>query len=164
MKDTYLMVNGQKIELTAEQKRQLGIVEEKNCFDRVVMLEYYYINSYGAIIRTDDGASGVDDHLYAVANYCTDKDLLRQRALHETLNRLLWRYSMTHDGDKIDWDNIYSPKYIIYRSSGYVRFDVEEYTCHKIENAVYFKYEQTARDAIEEIIKPFMKEHPDFVW
>lgn len=28
MKDTYLMVNGQKIELTAEQKKQLGIVED----------------------------------------------------------------------------------------------------------------------------------------
>lgn len=160
MNDTYLMINGKKIELTDEQKKALGIVE-KNCFDRVDF--YHYIGIYGKIDYIKDNDDDVDNQLYAVANYCTDKDLMHQRALHETLNRLLWRYSMTHDGDKIDWNEL-TCKYAIYYSHSLKQFGIWEMIYCKTENAVYFYSREIALSAIEEIIKPFMKEHPDFIW
>lgn len=173
MNDTYLMVNGKKIELTAEQKKQLGI-EEKSCFDRVTDVRYYYINCEGKVYSTTDTQCSMDKNSHSVANYCTDKDLIYQRSLHETLNRLLWRYSMTHDGDKIVWkkDNsfsttkwrIYKEHYEPYRKFTNSSFQIRASYTAQSEGAIYFYSEQVARDAIEEIVKPFMKEHPDFVW
>lgn len=160
--DTYLMINGQKIELTDEQKKALGVVEEKNCFDRAEW--YYFINCYGEVEECPDMEDYVDSRNYAVANYCTDEDLMKQRAMHETLNRLLWRYSMTHDGDKIDWNDINQSKYRVFYSYGLRLFDVDDWNIHKSNGEIYFYSEDIAINAIEEIIKPFMKEHSDFVW
>lgn len=164
-KDTYLMVNGQKIELTAEQKKQLGIVEEKNCFDRVGNKECYYgIYSDGKVGVAVDSQTLMDDNRYAIANYCTDKDIMHQRALHEILSRLLWRYSMTHDGDKIDWDGTDAKWMIACDNMAPATLNVYcNYTYHN-EGSIYFYKRHTASNAIEEIVKPFMKEHPDFVW
>lgn len=36
--------------------------------------------------------------LYEAANYCTDEELLRRRALYEKLERCLWRFSMENGG------------------------------------------------------------------
>ena len=80
---------------------------------------YYYIQPTGLVVDAFEYHNFFSDHCYGVANYCTDKAIMEQRALHETLNRLLWRYSMEHDGDKIDWESgrgkfrisFYSEKY-----------------------------------------------------
>lgn len=164
MKDTYLMVNGQKIELTEEQKKQLGIVEEKSCFDRVIDARYYYINCEGKVYATTDTQCSMDSNSYSVANYCTDKDLLYQRSLHEILHRLLWRYSMTHDGDKIDWNNWSDYKYVIYYNHNSECVTVERRIFSQDLTCIYFFTEEIAQGAIKEIVAPFMKEHPDFVW
>ena len=163
--ETYLMINGQKIELTEEQKKQLGIVEKQkqNCFDRKAGQTYYYINFTDAIITAKEAGHNFDDNTYNVANYCTDKNIMHQRAMHETLNRLLWRYSMTHDGDKIDWSNRNLKKYNIIFNHDINQFLVA-HRYYTQNNNIYFNDETIAYDAIEEIIKPFMKEHPDFVW
>lgn len=161
MNETYLMINGQKIELTDEQKKALGIVE-KNCFDRADF--YHYIGINGKIKYLKDNDDDVDNQLYAVANYCIDKELMKQRSLHETLNRLLWRYSMTHDGDKIDWNDTNQYKYRVFYSYGLRHFDIDIDSSHKSNGEIYFYAKDIAGNAIEEIIKPFMKEHPDFVW
>lgn len=163
--ETYLMINGQKIELTDEQKKQLGIIEEieeKSCFDRAEW--YYFINCYGEVEECPDMEDYIDNHNYAVANYCTDEELMNQRALHETLNRLLFKYSMTHDGDKIDWNSATMPKWLIYWSHTMSNFYVVDGSSWKADGVVYFYTNDIALKAIEEIVKPFIKEHPDFVW
>ena len=90
-----------------------------------------------------------------------DKELLKQRALEEILARRLWRYSMEHGGDKIDWSDC-ECKYTIY-------YDIEDglfYTsCNttcQTTNTIYFVDRKTALNAIKEVIKPFMEEYPDF--
>lgn len=165
MGNSYLVINGQKIELTDEQKKQLGIIEEKKSyFDRVPYGEAYYsIKSNGGIGCYIDVNDNVDCDMYAIANYCADKNLMEQRTLHETLNRLLWRYSMAHDGDKINWNGCIS-KYAIYYNYSFKRFDTWEMIYNKTENVVYFYSKEVAFKAIEEIVKPFMEEHPEFVW
>ena len=114
--DNYIVINGKKAELTEEQLRALGIeVSNAASFRRAEEGEdYWYIDSMGKVSRFAEEFSGFDTECYNVANYCTDKALIEQRALHEILNRLLWRFSMEHDGDKINWNNFEKPKYTIF--------------------------------------------------
>ena len=175
MSENYIVINGKRAELTEEQLKQLGIeVPKANPFERVVthttndFYSYYFINSYGQVTEaTDKGffnGNGMDDLRFRAANYCTDKGTMEQRALHETLNRLLWRYSMEHEGDKINWDNETQKKAFIYYdhcSCEYiVAYDYRVTTVGEI----YFHTAEVAESAIKEIIEPFMAAHPEFVW
>ncbi len=164
----YICINGNKTELTEEQLKQLGIeLPKANPFARVIPYdEFYYINSIGQVELSHDGGSCVigscDDKRFDIANYCTDKAIMEQRALHETINRLLWRYSMEHDGDKIDWNISDQRKHYIFVDVDTNQFHVDHsWTCCGIDR-IYFYSKRIAEDAIEEIIKPFMKEHPEF--
>lgn len=158
--DNYLVVNGIKIELTEEQLKALGI--KTNAFSRKSNQIYYFIDEYGDVGFHHDNTTW-DATMYNIANYCTDKTLMEQRALHETLNRLLWRFSMEHDGEKIDWKDFNSLKYTIFYNHRTQKFKTN-YSYWMNFSQPYFLTEKIAKQAIEEIIKPFMKEHPEFKW
>ena len=93
---------------------------------------------------------------------------MEQRALHETLSRLLWRFSMQHDGDKIDWNNYSRYKHFIVYDYLDKKFKIDfintMHGCTLKSSAVYFDTSKIAHRAIDEIVLPFMKEHPGFVW
>lgn len=168
----YICINGKKAELTEEQLKALGIeLPKRNPFERVVnntvndFYGYYFITSMGSINEAIDhglqNGNVNDDQRYQVANYCTDRDLIQQRAYYETLNRMLWRYSMEHNGDKINWNlGVTQRKYYILRDGN--KFVVTwGYTCRH-PSATYFISQCVAEAAIKEIIEPFMEAHPDF--
>lgn len=162
--DNYIVINGKKAELTEEQLRALGIgVKKKTVFDREKGEPYYFIHSNGDIVRDIDEEANCDTGCYNVANYCTSLDVMEQRALHETLNRLLWRFSMEHDGEKIDWNNHSQQKYFIY-SDSHLECSIGWDMSHCRIGAVYFYTREVAEQVIEEIVKPFMKEYPEFKW
>ena len=163
--ENYMMINGKRIELTDDQvKLILADVPEKSPFDRADEGEtYYYINHLFDIYNDSEFHYEDDDDCYRCANYCTDENIMKQHALHMQLNNLLWRYSMTHCGDKIDWDNPNTSKYYIEidtRSINVITFDSNVYL--RNFGAVYFAYYKAAEDAIEEIVKPFIEAHPEF--
>ena len=164
----YICINGKKAELTEEQMKALGIELPKkpSPFNRVRENEcFYYIGANGSVGVTKEHYNGYDNSCYRYGNYCTDKTILEQRALHETLNRLLWRYSMEHDGDKMKWISLGNDiKYKITYEHSEKRFDVVGNFCEQTVSAVYFYTKEVANNAIEEIIKPFMVAHPDFKW
>lgn len=171
--ENYICINGKKAELTEEQMKALGIELPKvNPFARVCnkandFYSYYYISGDGRVNETVDSGYnngvGRDDLHYRIANYCTNKAILEQRALHETLNRLLWRYSMEHDGDKINWNNI-SDKHAIYYKNDTKKYKVACWQTIYYSGNVYFYTAEAAESAIKEIIEPFMKAHPEFKW
>lgn len=165
-KEHYIMIDGKKIVLTEEQVKTLGLEmeEKKDCFQRAGYNKYYYIKDNGKVIISFDKNHMADVTRHEVGNYCTDVELLKQRALHETLNRLLWRFSMQNDGDKIDWSNERQCKFSIYYNfcEG-DNFITCSYTC-KHNGIIYFYTEEIAQRAIDEIILPFVKEHPEFMW
>ena len=116
-KEAYIEIDGKRTKLTVEQMKVLGIYEEPkaNPFERVEKdKQYYYITNGGDVDCGPDYYWESDNKRHQVANYCTDKEILQQRALHETLNRLLWRFSIENDGGKINWNNIDKHKYVIY--------------------------------------------------
>lgn len=160
----YICIGGKKAALTPEQLKLLGIkVKEKSPFERVECHDTFYcIGHCGKVELIHEFNDNINNILYSTANYCTDKSLMEQRALHETLNRLLWRYSMEHKGNEIDWDNTCQSKYSII--SLHHKWDVTaEYEFNHF-GVPFFYSEEIAESAIKEIIEPFMKEHPEFKW
>ena len=153
--ENYICINGKKAELTEEQMKALGIeLPKKNPFAKCANeFDVYFINSMGRIQKDWDS----NNFHYEVGNYCTDKAILEQRALYETLNRLLWRYSMEHDGDKIYLNHCWGLGY----SKGV--FEAYELWGHIFGECVFYS-KAIANNAIKEIIEPFMKAHPEFKW
>ena len=83
--------------------------------------------------------------LYEVANYCTDEELLRRRALYEKLERCLWRFSMENGGS----GNYYPVLHRVTR-----RWSI---TCTEIQRfGPSFKTHDICARAIEEVIKPML--------
>lgn len=163
--ENYIVINGKKAELTPEQLEKLGIVVKEDPFERKQGKHYYCTNhTRDGVIEATDTMDSVDLERYNVANYCSSKELMEQRALHETLSRLLWRYSMQHDGDKIDWNNPSSQKWYIVFNHTINKFLLADLNSFHSEGSVFFYSYEAAKAAITEIIEPFMKEHPDFVW
>ena len=162
--ENYLMLNGKRIDLTAEQIETLMGKKVKDPFKRVKGGKYFYIDSDGKIEVEWDEMTELDNDRYLIGNYCTDRELMEQRALHETLNRLLWRYSMQHGGGEIEWGNCNEDKYSIYANHVVGAYDVSAAQFCAGEGTIHFHTKQLANAAIEEIVKPFMEKHPEFRW
>lgn len=161
--ENYIVINGKKVELTEEQFKKLGIEVKYTPFEKEIGCDYYYIDSTGTLSAGVDCNDKYDYDYYNIANYCKDIKIMEQRALHETLNRLLWRFSMQNGGNKIDWKNTSQFKWRIYFDYFMNKFCTVNVAFIK-DNCPYFISKELAKQAIEEIIKPFMKEHPEFVW
>lgn len=166
MSENYIMLNGKRVDLTDEQLEKLGLkVEKEDCFKRVKFLDSYCaMDMSGRVVYAREDNAATDKSRHKIANYCTDKSLMEKRALHETLSRLLWRFSMQNDGDKIDWSDRCQEKYHI--TYDYVNKKFKIFSCQTMctEGVIWFISSKTAQRAIDEIILTFMKEHPEFVW
>lgn len=162
--ENYIMLNGKKIPLTDEQVKLFQAdVPEKSPFDRADLNDkFYFVESDFNCLRTIENNTELDNYLFECGNYCTDKGIMKQHALHMKLNNLLWRYSMTHGGDSIDWHDVSETKFNIYYNMVADEFRCSEYSLLKYFGAVPFADIETAEAAIEEIVKPFIAEHPDF--
>ena len=115
---------------------------------------YYYIGKDGVVHKTTELGTSLDDKRYEIGNYCTNKDLLEKRAVEETLLRKMWRFSLTHDGDKIDWNNKDTKKW-------YLSYTFDEgivisyaYLLHQM-GVVYFNSKEVAEEAKKEFGKEF---------
>lgn len=162
--ENYIMLNGKKIPLTDEQVKLIqSDVPKISPFDRADLNDkFYFVESDFNCLRTIENNTELDNYLFECGNYCTDKDIMEQHALHVKLNNLLWRYSMTHGGDKINWDDIHEIKFFICYDAETDEFECDAHDIYKYFGAVPFDSEETANAAIEEIVKPFIAEHPDF--
>ena len=166
--DNYICIDGVKVLLNDSQISELRAILEKRETKKSPLFErqkygdeYYFINSIGEVGSSCDFTYDYDSIRHDNANYCTDEELLKQRALEEILARRLWRYSMEHDGDKIDWGDG-QRKYAIYYDAEDGLFYITSNVGCQITSTVYFVDYETAMNAIKEVVEPFMKEYPGF--
>ena len=165
-----IILDGKEYELSAElvEKIKAEVAEQerrdkKNLFERKRGSQYYYTTSSWSVCEDVDTSTMTDDGRYQAANYCCDRGLMKQRALHEMLNRLLWRYSETHGGDSNPWPC--GTHWFIYcNTANGNEMMVSANDSHKKQGTIYFKDGETAHAAIEEVVKPFMAAHPELVW
>lgn len=118
-----------KVEVDLQELERLI---EKDPFARMRSDDYYFITAEGCVFAGCETRTIADDERYEAANYCRDKKLMEQRALHERLNRLLWRYSEGRGGGEKRGG------YFIYRSN---MEDSETGSCHLLvwSGAVFVK-------------------------
>ena len=166
--DNYICIDGVKVSLNDSQISELRAIFEKRETKKNSPFKrqghgdkYYYIATIGKIDASFETNCDVDSVRHNNANYCADEELLRQRALEEILARRLWRYSMEHGGDKIDWSDGQS-KYAIYYDTGIGSFYITSNVVCQIISTAYFVDRETALNAIKEVVEPFMKEYPGF--
>lgn len=172
MKEIKLTIDGKEVKLTDEQLKVLGIEPaktRKNPFEKPEEAEcYYFIDE-----------CGVDNHLYYeedeeddwnykelcdAANMFNDGRFAEQVALHQLLYRKLLKYS--YDNECED-NQIWGGNGIEHWT---IRYNFEDrsfepdWSAEYKYGGVYFSDREGARLAINKVVKPFMKEHPDFVW
>lgn len=170
--DNYIMINGIKIELTEEQIKQISDItntctskcknENKNPFnDRSKKVNdcFYYITSDGVRLDDDDDYNA---KMITVANSFNDEAFANQLCLHELLNRKLLKYAWDNEAEDCEWDNNKSHYYICLNKKN-SSFGIALNTQIK-EQKIYFSKREVAKQAIKDVVKPFMKEHPEFVW
>ena len=99
--ENYLVLNGQKIELTPEQYKEVcnAVSPKKSPFEKRGEDEtYYYIDDDGIVYSVKDRGWVVDTLRYGNANYCSDRKLMKKRSNYEALERVLWRFSEENGG------------------------------------------------------------------
>ncbi len=161
----FVMINGVRIQLNREQNELLlKALVRKSPFERVREGEKYFtIDICGRVVLITETGSGFDRAVYKNGNYCLDGGLLEQHALHRILSDRLWRFSMEHDGDRIDWQDGTKKKYYLYRDDeGFYGVSYRELI--KQYGNIYFISQEVAEAALEKIVKPFVEENPAFDW
>ena len=164
--DNYIVINGKKAELTEEQLKALGIEVKKkrnNPFNSELKYEdkYFIIDEQG--VKTFFYVPIIDEYMLNNGNCFNDEDFANQVYLHELLNRKLLKYAQDNEcEDNQKWNGAIKHYYIVYNEP-YKNFEVTS-SYFKALNTVYFPSICTAKDAIEDVIKPFMENHKEFRW
>lgn len=153
-------------ELVAKLKEEIAITDavrlKPGAFDRVSIGDTYYcIGMDGTILAWKEGYENSDTNVYCNANYCRDREMIKQRALHETLNRLLWRYKMVNDMISNS-----GGQYVIVKEKDRLYVADLSHVCdwfigRSLFGVPYFNSGIVAVSAIEEVVKPFLAEHSE---
>lgn len=131
--------------------------EKKNPFYMVKEGEsFYFIGGNGDVMTLKENSLCFTGKYHDCANYCTDAELLRRRALYEKLERCLWRFSMENGGS-----GDYYP--VLHKSSR-----CWNVACNSTQRfGPSFKTAEVCERAIEEVIKPMLNgiaEEEIFSW
>lgn len=166
MNENYIVINGKKIELTEERIKALNLTHEpelRNPFKRVNG-EYYMIERTGELCNYNDIQDSFDNRLYNNVNYFNDEAFAKQVALHQLLYRKLLKFAYDNGcEDTEEWNGSNAHWTIRCNDSNYDDFFAYSQERFKARD-VYFSSANGANRAIDEVVKPFMKEHPEFVW
>lgn len=157
MNDNYIFIDGKKYLLTE-------VKEKDNPFyvSTVPRGElYFYIDEEDNVTEGCQEDISFINTRFKIANYFRDEDFAKQIALEQTLRRLLIKYACSCE--TTPYNNL-----VVYR----IRYDrtqkkyevFSEYVNQLDLFQVYFNTEKDANNAIEKVIEPFMKEHPNFKW
>lgn len=130
----------------------------KTPFDRVDIHDiYYHVTALGGVASIVEHTDYYDDERFVNCNYFDDKNFAEQVALHQLLYRKLLKFKLQRD-NPITRDRcyyIYKDKSVCIKAS-----NSNDKNC----NCVYFNSHATANLAIEDVVIPFLKEYPDFIW
>lgn len=164
MKEIKLTIDGKEIQLTDEQLKALGTKVRKNPFERAKYRDlYYYVHEDNDVWSDTDLYADADNRRYDAANYFNDRQFAEQFALHQLLYHKLLKFSYDNEcEDTAEWDGK-NAHWVIRYNENRNEFCSYYQDGYKAQD-VYFSSKEGAERAIEEVVKPFMKEHPEFVW
>lgn len=119
---------------------------------------YYSIYTDGGVSATNNCGLVLDEKRIAFGNVCKDKEYMERRAKEIKLYNLLSNFAeVVNEGWQPNWEDDDEMKcYILYHHYDKKWLAVSTYICSH-PNKVYFKTEELAQRAIDEIIIPFEK-------
>lgn len=163
MSDNYIVINGKRTELTEEQLKALGIETRKNPFERVEKgCNYYRVTELNMVAEYVENCD-YDSRLRECVNYFNNESFANQVALHQLFYRKLLKFAYDYGcEDNQAWNGV-NVHWSIEHDRTTDDFVIIPHYDRKDLN-VYFSSDEAAKRAGREVIKPFMKEHPDFVW
>lgn len=126
-----------------------------NSFERQAKdADYYYIGQDGVVYKVTEANISFDDRRYKIGNYCLNEELLKKRAAEEILLRKMWRFSLTHNGDKIDWNNGDTQKWFL---ALHLEKNIVILYTHTFREpgVIYFNSKEVAEEAKKEFGKEF---------
>lgn len=153
--ENYIELNGRKIGITDKQSVEILealdkiLTPEKSPFDRED--NYYAICQNGIVSYFRDFNDRINIDGYENANYCTDEELMKQRAFYEKVERNLWRFSMENGGSG-DW--------VIYYDTKQDRW--KYYRALDKHFGPSFKTNEIARRAIREVLIPLIEKESKY--
>lgn len=152
------VINALEVAVEAIKNKENSEKLNKNPFDRVNNNELYYLlDSDDIVTEIREENEAFDDKQYGCSNYFNDKKFAEQVMLHQLLYRKLLKFKFERDNP------ITRDRYFYISKDKSVRVEISDFK-NKNCNCVYFNSLATANLAIENIVKPFLKEHPDFIW
>ena len=168
MKEIKLTIDGKEVQLTEEQLKMLGIEPEKkrkNPFEEPrFSQDYYFTNECGIGKYFYYDKRDYDyGKLRNVANVFTNKHFAEQVAFHQLLYRQLLKFAYDNEcEDTAEWDGKNAHWVIRYNNNRneFCSYCQDGYKARD----VYFSSKEGAERAIKEVVEPFVKEHPEFVW
>ena len=146
-----------------EREKFFKLVEKSkkpfNPFERVKQgMNYVYVDDEGFPIRAKEKGIECDNWRFLHHNYYSNEEFAGHQALRELLNRKLMKFSYENGGADIDTTDSYKI---------FTNYEGEIDWCHtRVPDILtpVFISEEVAQKAIEEVVKPFIKEHPNFKW
>ena len=152
------IIDALEVAVEAIKNKESSEKLNKNPFDRVNNNELYYLlDSDDIVTEIREENEAFDDKQYGCSNYFNDKKFAEQVMLHQLLYRKLLKFKFERDNP------ITRDRYFYISKDKSVRIEISDFK-NKNCNCVYFNSLATANLAIEDIVKPFLKEHPDFIW
>ncbi|WP_407450031.1 hypothetical protein [Fibrobacter sp.] len=158
-----LSFNGKsvEVELTQEQLKELGLIEEKKKtgYERVERYDTYYAPT---IVSNRTGYTdmhcGYDDLQYNRADYYSDATISQNNARADCLMRRLRRFAAENGGipsvedweKRNDFNEAGHRKYVIEYDHFYKKLEVGHWLCRQEPGLVYFKSYEACEKAIEE--------------
>lgn len=164
--NNYIMINGKKIELTDEQIKTLQGLDKpkhKTPWDRVEVGKIYsYINEFGTICYNKEKTTRLDDERYLNLNCYNNKDFCHQMKLHWLLYKKLYKFSLENGWSEDLWRDRNVDKWFYMKNAVSGKYDCYASCLFKDDFKVYFVSQDICQQAVEEIIKPFREEHPEY--
>lgn len=165
MVENYIWVNGKKIILTDDMLKHISpyLVSQTNPFGYNDYFCYYTVTTPGTVEINGWDADPTDSRLAKNLNCFKTKEFANQIALSQLLRRKLLKFG--YDNNCIAPDIWEDPvrHWCIYYDFKDKTFKVDSLETCKYSD-VYFSTKERAQQAIEDVVLPFMSEHPEFEW
>ena len=152
MKITLTDENGKSIQLNIadEEYSKLFSAVKKTGYERVNSDEEFYLPANdGTIISYHDNSHDIDNELYNVANYYSDKTVAKNNTKADRLMRQLRRFAVEHRKKELDWESDRSNKFKIGFNHDKEDMYIDNNLSMQIYGAIYFDTKETAQLAID---------------
>ena len=147
----------------AEFKKELDEKDKSPYHERRLNYgeSYFAVHGTGYVNEDTEYEREVNDGHYNNANYFSDESFAKKVAAEQTLTNLLRKYTYEHGWSDDLWDDTSTPKYCVFYNEYIKQMEVDYWLGNRYLGVIWFVDTKTATNAIQEVVIPFVKEHPE---